>query len=116
HLASKSRKCIWTKDLESPLFIPMAHGEGKFIPADPAVRQALWDNDQVALTYARADGSPANGQTPDNPNGSVDDIASITDPTGLILGLMPHPERHVHPTQHPAWTRHHPLPPTAPGL
>jgi phosphoribosylformylglycinamidine synthase len=111
HLTPKSQKCIWTRDVKSPLYLPVAHGEGKFVPADEAVRQALWDNDQVAFTYTR----PDDGQSPDNPNGSVDDIAAITDSTGLILGLMPHPERHVHPTQHPAWTSH-PLPPAAPGL
>ena len=70
---------------------------------DP-VRQALWDNDQVAFVYVRSDGSPANGVFPDNPNGSVDDIAGVCDSTGLVLGLMPHPERYVDAIQHPSWT------------
>jgi phosphoribosylformylglycinamidine synthase len=87
------------------LDLPIAHGEGKFVPADDAVRRALWDDDRVALVYVRADGSAANGRAPDNPNGSVDDIAGICDATGLVFGLMPHPERHVTPLQHPAWTR-----------
>jgi phosphoribosylformylglycinamidine synthase len=116
YLSSNSGRCIWTTDLESPLYLPTAHGEGKFVPADDGIRQALWDNGLVALTYARSDGSPANAQTPDNPNGSIDDIAGICDPTGLILGLMPHPERHVHPTQHPAWTSTCPLPQSGAGL
>jgi phosphoribosylformylglycinamidine synthase subunit PurQ / glutaminase len=103
-LASRSSKCIWTTGLED-LDLPIAHGEGKFVPADESVRQALWDADQVALVYAKSDGSPANGQSPENPNGSVDDIAGICDASGLVFGLMPHPERYVDPTQHPAWTR-----------
>jgi phosphoribosylformylglycinamidine synthase len=103
HLASRSSKCIWTAGL-APLELPIAHGEGKFVPKDDGVRRQLWDNDQVALVYTKPDGSAANGQFPDNPNGSVDDIAGICDPTGLVFGLMPHPERHVSPFQHPAWT------------
>lgn len=103
HLASRSSKCIWTAGLE-PTELPVAHGEGKFVPADDDVRRQLWENDQVALVYVRSDGSPANSQFPDNPNGSVDDIAGVCDATGLVFGLMPHPERHVSPLQHPAWT------------
>ena len=87
------------------LELPIAHGEGKFVPADDAVRKALWANDQVALVYTKPDGSPAKGEFPHNPNGSVDDIAGVCDASGLVLGLMPHPERFVTPIQHPAWTR-----------
>jgi len=87
------------------LELPIAHGEGKFVTADESVRAALWENDQVALVYTKADGSPARGEFPDNPNGSVDDIAGVCDASGLVLGLMPHPERFVTSIQHPAWTR-----------
>ncbi|MBF0619547.1 MAG: phosphoribosylformylglycinamidine synthase subunit PurQ, partial [Candidatus Omnitrophica bacterium] len=58
---------------------------------------------QVAFRYVRADGQ--RGSYPFNPNGAIDDIAGITDSTGRILGLMPHPERHFDSTQHPFWTR-----------
>jgi phosphoribosylformylglycinamidine synthase subunit PurQ / glutaminase len=85
--------------------LPIAHGEGKFVPADQAVRAALWENDQVALAYTKPDGSAARGEFPHNPNGSVDDIAGVCDASGLVLGLMPHPERFVTSLQHPAWTR-----------
>jgi phosphoribosylformylglycinamidine synthase subunit PurQ / glutaminase len=102
-LAPRSKKCIWTQNLQ-PLDLPIAHGEGKFVPANENVRKALWDNDQVALVYVKSDSSPARGEFPDNPNGSVDDIAGICDESGLVFGLMPHPERHVSPLQHPAWT------------
>jgi phosphoribosylformylglycinamidine synthase len=88
----------------APLELPIAHGEGKFVPANEQVRKALWENDQVALTYIKPDGTPAGGEFPFNPNGSTDDIAGICDETGLVFGLMPHPERHVTPLQHPAWT------------
>jgi phosphoribosylformylglycinamidine synthase len=103
HLAARSTKCIWTAGIE-PLELPIAHGEGKFVPANDEVRRALGANDQIALVYTRPDGGTANGQSPDNPNGSVDDIAGVCDATGLVFGLMPHPERHLNPMQHPAWT------------
>jgi phosphoribosylformylglycinamidine synthase subunit PurQ / glutaminase len=116
HLAPRGSKCIWTRGLEGPIELPVAHGEGKFVAADESVRQALWDNGQVALVYASRDGGPATGQFPENPNGSTDDIAAVCDTSGLILGLMPHPERHVDPTQHPAWTRNRRLPKEGQGL
>jgi phosphoribosylformylglycinamidine synthase len=103
HLAPRGNKCIWTRGLTN-LQLPIAHGEGKFIPPDAAYRQAMWDNQQVALVYTKADGSPAAGEFPDNPNGSIDDIAGVCDASGLVFGLMPHPERYVDATQHPAWT------------
>ena len=103
-LLGRSRKCVWTSGIDR-LELPIAHGEGKFVPADDTVRKALWDNDQVALVYSKDDGSPANGAFPDNPNGSVDDIAGVCDASGLVFGLMPHPERFVDAIQHPAWGR-----------
>ena len=59
---------------------------------------------QIVLQYALPTGAAANGRFPDNPNGSALDIAGICDATGLVLGLMPHPEAHVASFQHPAWT------------
>jgi phosphoribosylformylglycinamidine synthase len=108
HLRAKPGKCIWTAGLDR-LELPIAHGEGRFVPRDESVRNALWENGQVALVYTKSDGTPANREEPHNPNGSVDDIAGVCDASGLIFGLMPHPERYVDPTQHPAWTRQHPL-------
>jgi phosphoribosylformylglycinamidine synthase I len=103
NLAAISKKCIWTAGL-APLELPIAHGEGKFVCADDMVRKALRENDQIALVYTRADGLRAGGAAPDNPNGSIDDIAGVCDATGLVFGLMPHPERHLSVLQHPAWT------------
>lgn len=100
-LAPQSRKCIWTKDLET-IELPIAHAEGKFVPADAAVRKALWAGDHVALVYSKPEGATADAY---NPNGSVDDIAGVCDAKGLVFGLMPHPERFVDATQHYSWTR-----------
>jgi len=86
------------------IYLPIAHGEGKFVTKDDATLTALRDNDQVVLRYVDADGNTG-APYPINPNGSVDDIAGICDTTGRVLGLMPHPERHVLPTQHPRWPR-----------
>ncbi|MCD6169610.1 MAG: phosphoribosylformylglycinamidine synthase I [Candidatus Latescibacteria bacterium] len=96
-------KCVFTRGIKETLYLPVAHAEGKFIPRDPAVLQKLRENRQVIFRYVGPDGNP--GGYPWNPNGSVDDIAAICDPTGRVLGLMPHPERHIDPVQHPRWTR-----------
>lgn len=81
----------WLKDIKT-MHIPIAHGEGRFMMED-AIFNQLNKNGQIALTYAKPDGQPANGEFPYNPNGSLKDIAGITDETGKVLALMPHPER-----------------------
>ena len=102
HLKMESR-CVWTKGMPPQIYLPVAHGEGKFIPRDKKVLDALAANGQIALRYCAPDGSKP--VYPDNPNGSSEDIAGICDTTGRILGLMPHPERHFLFEQHPYWTR-----------
>ncbi len=97
-------KCVWVKDIDV-LELPVRHGEGKFIPRDEAVLKRLQDNGQIALRYVREDGAPAKGAFPHNPNGAIDDIAGICDPTGRIFGLMPHPEAFQYRENHPNWTR-----------
>jgi phosphoribosylformylglycinamidine synthase subunit PurQ / glutaminase len=82
--------------------LPVAHGEGKVVTKDAATLETLKAG-QVAYRYVDKDGKP--GKFPVNPNGAMDDIAGLTDPTGRVLGLMPHPERFVRRTQHPQWTR-----------
>ncbi len=86
---------------------PVAHGEGKFVVRDDDVLSRMTANGQIAFRYT-ADGlsdENAIADYPHNPNGSICNIAGITDPSGHVLGLMPHPERHVLTWQHPHWTR-----------
>lgn len=97
-------RCVWLRGIEK-LELPVRHGEGKFIPRDETVLERLISNGMVALRYCTADAEPANGAFPSNPNGAVDDIAGICDPSGRIFGLMPHPEAYVERTNHPRWTR-----------
>lgn len=97
-------RCEWLRGIDS-LELPVRHGEGKFIPRDEAVLRRLYANGQVALRYTRPDGSPAGGVFPFNPNGAIDDIAGICDPSGRVFGLMPHPEANVCRNNHPRWTR-----------
>ena len=106
HLATTTGRCAFLKKGET-LDLPVAHGEGKFIPAADLPLAALDAAGQVALRYVGPDGNSGAGY-PWNPNGSVGDVAGISDPTGRILGLMPHPERHVLAIHHPEWTRQPP--------
>ena len=96
--------CVWLKDVDL-IESPIRHGEGNFIPRDDETLAKLQENGCVALRYTNADGSIAGGKFPANPNGSVDDIAGICDPSGRIFGLMPHPEAFIEATNHPSWTR-----------
>ncbi|OGX31723.1 MAG: phosphoribosylformylglycinamidine synthase I [Omnitrophica WOR_2 bacterium RIFCSPHIGHO2_01_FULL_48_9] len=93
----------WLAGLKKMIYLPVAHGEGKFVSQDAEILKCLKANGQIAFRYCTESGGQP--QYPENPNGSVDDIAGITDKTGRILGLMPHPERHFLFTQHPSWTR-----------
>jgi phosphoribosylformylglycinamidine synthase len=90
-------------DLGQRLLVPINHFEGNYV-CDQAALDELRADDRIVVRYV------------DNPNGSIDDIAGVCDATGLVFGLMPHPERYVDPTQHPAWTRHKPLPAEGQGL
>ena len=100
-----SQKCIWTHGLDELIECPIAHGEGNFQVSGHFPLSTFRSQDQIALTYVCPDGSPANGEYPANPNGSILDIAAICNPSGNVLGLMPHPENHIHPHQHPRWRR-----------
>jgi phosphoribosylformylglycinamidine synthase subunit PurQ / glutaminase len=96
--------CIFTQGLLK-IELPVRHGEGKFF-AEDAIMHKLTANDQIVLRYGLPDGRPAQGAFPYNPNGSIDDVAGICDPTGRIFGLMPHPEAFNQWTNHPNWTQH----------
>ena len=105
-------ECRWVellRDSEAPILdglperlsLPVANGEGRFY-ADAETLARIEDAGLVALRYLDAEGRPSQDY-PANPNGSLNAIAGLCDPSGRILGLMPHPERFVTPQQHPDW-------------
>ncbi len=89
-------RCIWTANLDR-MELPIRHGEGKFYSSSENILGRIEEDNLVALRYRGR-----------NPNGSLNDIAGITDMTGRILGLMPHPEAFIYPEQHPRWHRDKP--------
>ena len=106
-LVSTSSKSVFFAGIET-MYLPVAHAEGKFVPRNERVLRELEAAGQVVLRYGS--GQAAGGLTPRvpypaNPNGSLSDIAGVCDDSGRVCGLMPHPERHIDPTQHPRWTR-----------
>lgn len=84
------------------LRLPVRHAEGRFV-ADEKVLTELDANGGIAMQYAKDNGDLARGEFPANPNGSKLDIAGISDSSGRIFGIMPHPEAFVHPLQEPGW-------------
>ncbi|MCI4350102.1 MAG: phosphoribosylformylglycinamidine synthase subunit PurQ [Thermoplasmata archaeon] len=88
----------------SLFMFPVAHAEGKLVLADGNRRlKALANSGQVLFRWSAPDGSSA--EYPWNPNGSIGDVAGLTNPEGNVFGLMPHPERHFFRIQAPDWTR-----------
>ncbi|SKA78307.1 phosphoribosylformylglycinamidine synthase subunit I [Paucidesulfovibrio gracilis DSM 16080] len=98
--------CVFTQGLDK-LFVPVRHGEGKIIPRDEHLLRDLAEHQLIALQYADPQTGEPTQEYPHNPNGSPLGIAGLTDPSGRVLGLMPHPEAYNHPTNHPTWTRGH---------
>ena len=96
-----ARDSLFTKGIAS-LYLPVNHGEGKFV-AERKDLDMLRSNGQIALRYVDENGNP--GGYPDNPNGSADGIAAVTNREGNVFGMMPHPEKYVNRYQHPRWTR-----------
>ena len=89
--------CVFLHGLDH-FELPVAHAEGRFTIADETYLQQLKIRGQLVLRYATNKGGQQS-----NPNGSEQNIAGVCDPTGRIFGLMPHPERFIDATQHPAW-------------
>jgi phosphoribosylformylglycinamidine synthase len=90
------------------MYLPVAHAEGRFVTRDDQALGQLDAAGQLVLRYLpqHAQGNGAGpAPYPDNPNGSLADVAGVCDGSGRVLGLMPHPERHIEPTHHPRWTR-----------
>lgn len=111
NLATHGDRCVFLKNIDR-MYLPIAHAEGRFVPRDEAVLAKLEANGQLAIRYRSADDDNRNGgnlsgelEWPDNPNGSVANVAGVCDKTGRVFGLMPHPERYIDRLQHPRWTR-----------
>ncbi|MBP7147326.1 MAG: phosphoribosylformylglycinamidine synthase subunit PurQ [Acidobacteria bacterium] len=96
--------CLWTRGLTRPFDVPARHGEGKFVVDSDETLARLERRGQVALRYVDAADRPTE-RWPDNPNGSARAVAGVTDVSGRVLGLMPHPDAFLHPWQHPDWRR-----------
>ena len=96
--------CVFTRGLDY-LYVPVRHGEGKLVPGDETILDRLREENLIALQYVDPQTKEVTQVYPANPNGSPLGIAGLTDPSGRILGLMPHPEAYTHPTNHPRWTR-----------
>ena len=102
HLKVKNNN-IFTKNIEQ-MYLPIRHGEGRIVITDDQVKEKLIEEDLVAMFYADSTGKITDNY-PDNPNGSWNNIAALSNKNGNILGLMPHPEAYNHYTNHPQWTR-----------
>ena len=110
-----SSRNVFLRDIDE-IELPIAHAEGRLAVTDPAIIDGWVENEQVALCYVDPSSPQADAagpaewlnaslEYPANPNGSVRNIAGLGDPSGRILGLMPHPERFLQATHHPRWTR-----------
>ena len=104
-LAVASHKSVFLQGIQS-MYLPVAHAEGKLVVRDTQRLEHLDRAGQLVLRYSTPDGNwDCPVPFPANPNGSIANVAGISDDSGRILGLMPHPERHIDHTQHPRWTR-----------
>ena len=102
YLSPQTERCVFIEPGRQ-IYLPIAHAEGKIVTKDQATLDKLKSEGHLAFKYVDENGQE--GDYPVNPNGSADSVAGLTDTTGRVLGLMPHPERFVRRTQHPRWTR-----------
>lgn len=107
HLAVDSTPCVFLRDVKR-MYLPMAHAEGKFVASSPQILSELKSQGRLAIRYSKNESSGVEDNIlpfPSNPNGADANVAGVCDVSGRVFGLMPHPERHLEPTHHPAWTR-----------
>jgi len=88
----KNHACKFLQDVKKGVYLPIAHAEGRFIVDKETIKE-MNSNKQIVFKYV------------ENPNGSVENIAGVSNPEGNVFGMMPHPERFVHGWMHPSWTR-----------
>ncbi len=120
---------VWTRGIKQ-LELPVRHGEGRFVVKSEGILNILKEKNLITMQYTRNSDSGTNDRHngsssshsfniteevpyPDNPNGSIENIAGICDKTGRIFGLMPHPEAFLIPENHPQWPRKTPNPSNA---
>lgn len=99
--ANRQATAPFLRELDELIFCPVAHGEGNVQVRDDTMLTEIETGNLVAFRYVDAAGDPANGVYPLNPNGSVADIAGLSNRRGNVVGLMPHPEDHLSPVQNP---------------
>ena len=102
-LITPENRCVFL-DAGLDLRWPAAHAEGRLWPRDQAFGRMLVDEGYAALLYADAEGEVAEGY-PENPNGSPLGLAGLTDVSGRVLGVMPHPDRAYLGHHMPDWRR-----------
>jgi len=107
--------CVYTRGLTG-LYLPVRHGEGKFVAESAQLLERIEGAHLGALKYSDPDYAAPTMEFPWNPNGAQNAIAGLCDESGRIFGLMPHPEAYVLRTQHPRWTRDGELPEEGMGL
>jgi phosphoribosylaminoimidazole synthetase len=110
-LSTQPGPCIFTQGIDHPIELPVAHGEGHFVLADPDLLSVLQENGQISLVYTMNAWQipPSSAMAsitsllpyPDNPNGSIGNVAGVCNARGNVFGLMPHPERYINALQHP---------------
>jgi len=110
-LSTQPGPCIFTQGIDHLIELPVAHGEGHFVLADPDLLSVLQENGQIPLVYTMNAWQipPSSAMSsisslipyPDNPNGSIGNVAGVCNARGNVFGLMPHPERYIHALQHP---------------
>ena len=107
--------CVFTRGMDG-IYLPVRHGEGKFVVANDLVLQEIEAKHLAVVKYSDAGYRVPSMDYPLNPNGSMAAIAGVCDESGRLFGLMPHPEAYIHRTHHPRWTREPDLPEAGMGL
>lgn len=100
--AEKNSKSPFLKGIEDGWY-SVNHGEGKFFASEEVIKKVEQQN-LVTFRYIDENKKPTQ-KYPNNPNGSINAIAGVSDPSGLVFGMMPHPEKFVDLTQYPNWKR-----------
>lgn len=118
HLAVDQTPCVFLKDVHH-MYLPMANAEGKFVANNASVLEQLKAQGRLAIRYTEGPQGEVTDEMiefPKNPNGAEANVAGVCDASGRVFGLMPHPERHIDPTHHPAWTRRREQPEYGDGM